>query len=130
MDAERKAARGRIPGPATSTLGRRHSGPNSILTKDKSMPSYDPAARSYPAFPVNRGIPMPPVIGRSMWCVVVLRCLLCNGGHTHRSGDGSMVLSGNLIRRCPVTGRRYRLRVTQRRSEARRVVQLQSAVAA
>ena len=60
----------------------------------------------------------PPCRGRSMWALVVLRCALCGGMHTHRAADAGMLFSGLTVRRCPVTGNRYRLSPIERRLEA------------
>lgn len=92
------------------------------------MPSYgQPAGLVAPSasirrFPTARAHAMPPCPGRTMWAVAVLTCPLCGGGHTHRSGDASMILSGKLLRRCPTTGRLYRLGPVRRCNEARRSI--------
>lgn len=74
------------------------------------------------ALPLPRGRAYvgPPVRGRRLWAVSVLRCPCCGGMHSHRSGDDSMLLAGKVARRCPVTGRPYQLTPVQRRAEARR----------
>jgi hypothetical protein len=56
-----------------------------------------------------------------MWAAPVLRCVWCGGGHIHRTPDADMLLNEKLLRRCPTTGRLYRLGPVQRRNEARRI---------
>jgi hypothetical protein len=71
-------------------------------------------------FPASRAHALPPVPGRRLWVIAVLTCPLCGGGHTHRSGDDSMLLSNKMLRRCPTTGRLYRLGPVKRWRQARR----------
>jgi hypothetical protein len=70
--------------------------------------------------PSSRAFALPPVPGRSLWAVPVLRCARCGGGHVHRTADADLLLAGKLLRRCPTTGRAYQLAPVQRRAEARR----------
>lgn len=70
--------------------------------------------------PRGRAYAGPPVRGRRLWTVAVLRCPLCSAMHHHRAGDDRLLLTGRLARRCPVTGRTYQLAPVQRRREARR----------
>src|SRR4051794_10994023 len=51
----------------------------------------------------------PPCAGRTQGQAMVLRCGWCGGGHVHRAEDHNALLAGDVVRRCPVTGRRYRL---------------------
>lgn len=53
----------------------------------------------------------PPAPGRRMWLVVVLHCPVCDGLHGHRALDVERLLSGEAVRRCPSTRRRYVLDV-------------------
>lgn len=72
--------------------------------------------------PSGRAHAGPPAPGRRLWLVVVLACPCCGGMHQHRSGETARLLSGRSVRRCPTTGRPYRLAPVQRRREARRAV--------
>jgi hypothetical protein len=62
----------------------------------------------------------PPCDGRRLWLAVVLTCPACGGAHHHRVGDASLLLSGRVVKVCPVNKVRYALRPVQRRREARR----------
>lgn len=68
--------------------------------------------------PTGRAYAGPPVPGRALWLACVLSCPLCGGMHAHRVGAVARLLSGRVVRRCPTTGRRYRLAPVQRRREA------------
>lgn len=92
------------------------------------MPAYgltavavSPPLTPLSEYPSSRAFALPPCRGRTMWAAPVLRCVWCGGGHVHRTGDSDMLLAGKLVRRCPATGRLYRLGPVQRRNEARRV---------
>jgi len=120
------------PGPPQSGLANTDASDHtdSSLKDTTRMPSYGRTSRLVAPqngardFPAARAHAMPPCPGRTMWVVAVLTCPLCAGGHTHRSGDDSMVLSGKLLRRCPTTGRVYRLGPVRRCNEARRTIRL------
>ena len=60
----------------------------------------------------------PPVPGRTLWAVTVLTCCWCGAMHQHRVGEAAQLLSGRVVRSCPVWSRPYRLRPVQRRREA------------
>jgi hypothetical protein len=70
--------------------------------------------------PSGRAYAGPPVPGRTMWAITTLSCPLCEGMHQHRAVEAARLLSGRVERRCPTTGRPYRLAPVQRRREARR----------
>jgi len=120
------------PGPVQSGLADNTSDHHHSSLKDTTpVASYVPrqrvgtlSTRQLSDFPAARAHAMPPVPGRRLWVVAVLTCPLCGGGHTHRSGDDTMLLSGRLLRRCPTTGRLYRLGKVRRCNEARRTVRL------
>lgn len=52
-----------------------------------------------------------PCRGRTRWLAVVLACAYCEGAHVHLAVDGDRLHAGELTRRCPATGREYRLGV-------------------
>jgi len=74
-----------------------------------------------PSLPRARAIAGPPCRGRSLWAVTVATCPRCGGMHQHRAGEATRLLSGRLVRLCPVTGRPYVLGPVQRQREARHV---------
>ena len=115
------------PGPANTNASDHTQQPEG----HQPMRSYVPRQRLVASpvsrlndFPASRAHAMPPVPGRTLWIVAVLTCVHCGGGHTHRSGDESMILSGKLLRRCPTTGQIYRCGPVRRSSEARRAVRI------
>jgi len=79
-----------------------------------------PAAPSALSLPAGRTYAGPPCPGRRLWAAVVLTCPHCQGMHTHRAGQAARLLSGRVVKRCPVSGLPYTLRPVQRRKEARR----------
>jgi hypothetical protein len=70
--------------------------------------------------PRVRAYAAPPCPGRGLWLVVVLTCSHCGTAHSHRVGDHSRLLSGDIDKACPATGLWYRLAPVQRRNQARR----------
>jgi hypothetical protein len=48
-----------------------------------------------------------PCRGRGLWLVVVTRCPLCGRMHQHRAGRIQALMSGEVGKACPVTGRSY-----------------------
>jgi hypothetical protein len=90
--------------------------------KAATTTTLDPVASVQPIadIPHGRAYAGPPVPGRGLWAVTVLTCPLCEGMHQHRAVEAARLLSGRAERRCPTTGRLYRLAPVQRRREARR----------
>lgn len=84
-----------------------------IAAVDSMLPAANdlPHARAYAA---------PPCPRRSLWLVVVLTCPWCGTAHQHRAGEAARLLSGRLVKTCPVVGQLYRLAPVHRRREARR----------
>lgn len=119
------------PGPPQSGLAANASDHSHSQKDANPLQAYVPRQRDVSPspsqlrdFPAGRAHALPPVPGRSLWIIAVLSCPLCGGGHTHRSGDASMILNGKLLRRCPTTGRLYRLGPVRRCAEARRAVRI------
>lgn len=75
-----------------------------------------------PDIPCGRATAWPPAGGRHMWAVVTSRCPWCGSGHVHRTGLTARLLSGRVLRRCPVWHRQYTLAPVRRGREARRPV--------
>lgn len=46
---------------------------------------------------------------RTRALALILRCPRCGSGHVHRAADVAALLAGEVWRRCPVLGQRYRL---------------------
>lgn len=70
--------------------------------------------------PAGRAYAGPPLEGRRMWAITVLRCPRCFALHQHRAVDSSLLLSGKAVRTCPATHRPYTLAPVERMLEARR----------
>lgn len=72
--------------------------------------------------PRGRAVAYPPMRGRSLWLVVSRKCPWCGSGHAHRSGMTSRLLSGRVVRVCPVWNRAYVLAPVTRGREAVRPI--------
>lgn len=106
MTTRRDAGGRPTPGPATRTPDTRRpaAGRRGV---DVSIP--DPIRGR--GIPVARCIVLRPAPGRRLMQPVVQRCPVCLGGHSHRCGDAPALKAGKVYRRCPTTGRKYRLSV-------------------
>lgn len=92
--------------------------PGEKATQSKMVPTTDTSVTPRVEIPHARTQAGPPCRGRGLWSAVVLRCPWCLTLHVHRSGQVSRLLSGRVVRRCPVSGQQYVLSPVQRRREA------------
>lgn len=86
----------------------------------KIQPNATSGSPLLDGLPNARAYAGPPCPGRGSWAVTVLTCPVCGGMHQHRAFEAARLLAGRAVRRCPTTGKAYRLAPVQRRREARR----------